>query len=143
MEILRSGFNTVLGGVAQSSAESPTPADTIERLVDRLISSTLLVRLLFFVHEIGILDFSRLIKPKRYFMPSISEHFFSPKLRKFSIVIYFSIFPIIGGSPRCLPSPQGHVQEVQGSGNCLLLSKVPRLFFARTSSPSLILNVHY
>lgn len=75
MEILRSGFNTVLGGVAQSSAESPTPADTIERLVDRLISSTLLVRLLFlivFVNEIGILDFSRLIKPNRYFMPSIS-----------------------------------------------------------------------
>ena len=46
MDILRSGIHTVLGGVAQSSAESPTPADTIERLVDRLISSTLLVRLL-------------------------------------------------------------------------------------------------
>jgi sulfatase maturation enzyme AslB (radical SAM superfamily) len=43
MEILRSGFHSVLGGSATSSHDSPTPADTIERLVDRLVSSTLLV----------------------------------------------------------------------------------------------------
>ena len=46
MEILRSGFHSVLGGVAQSSSDSPSPADTIERLVDRLISSTLLVKII-------------------------------------------------------------------------------------------------
>jgi len=54
MDILRSGFHSVLGGVAQTSAETPTPADTIERLVDRLVSSTLLVSIFFlFKYEIG------------------------------------------------------------------------------------------
>jgi hypothetical protein len=43
MEILRSGFQSVLGGGGSGANETPTPADTIERLVDRLVSSTLLV----------------------------------------------------------------------------------------------------
>ena len=47
MEILRSGFQSVLGGGGGGGGETPTPADTIERLVDRLVSSTLLVRNLF------------------------------------------------------------------------------------------------
>ena len=42
MEILRSGFNSVLGGGGGGGNETPTPADTIERLVDRLVSSALL-----------------------------------------------------------------------------------------------------
>lgn len=43
MEILRSGFQSVLGAGGGGSAETPSPADTIEKLVDRLVSSTLLV----------------------------------------------------------------------------------------------------
>lgn len=43
MDILRSGFQSVLGGGNIGVSDSaPTPADTIERLVDRLVSSTLL-----------------------------------------------------------------------------------------------------
>jgi hypothetical protein len=43
MEILRSGFQSVLGAGSGGSSETPSPADTIEKLVDRLVSSTLLV----------------------------------------------------------------------------------------------------
>jgi len=43
MDILRSGFQTVLGTGNSGSVETPSPADTIDKLVDRLVSSTLLV----------------------------------------------------------------------------------------------------
>jgi hypothetical protein len=52
-----------LGGGGGGSNDTPTPADTIERLVDRLVSSTLLVKRLFSIEPYNIVQKSVLKKP--------------------------------------------------------------------------------
>ena len=42
MELLRSGFSTIVGGAPSGGDKAPSSAETIERLVSRMTSSTLL-----------------------------------------------------------------------------------------------------
>ncbi len=80
MEILRSGFHSVLGGGGGGSNDTPTPADTIERLVDRLVSSTLLVKRLFSIEPYNVVQKSVLKNRTSVLMwfhhcRGLSEHF--------------------------------------------------------------------